>query len=170
MDQIDSALLILRIWAGFVIIAHGINHGRSLEGTANWFSKVGFRQAKLNALLSSAMEVAVGLALITGLLTSFAAAGLAATMVVAFWSIHRFAGFFVFHRPDEGYEYVFTLLAIALALAVGGPGAASIDAALGIDGTLSGSVGAGIFALGLFAAAGQLAMFWRKPIKEGNPT
>jgi putative oxidoreductase len=169
MDQFDAALLILRLWAGFVIIAHGINHGRSLDGTASWFGKVGFRQAKLNALLSSAMEVAVGLALITGLLTSFAAAGLAATMFVAFWAIHRFAGFFVFYRPDEGYEYVFTLMAVALALAIAGPGTVSIDAALGIDGTLSGWVGAGIFALGLLAAAGQLAMFWRKPIKEELP-
>lgn len=169
MEQIDIALLILRIWAGFVIIAHGINHGRNLEGTANWFSKVGFRRAKLNAFLSSGMEVVVGLALITGLLTSFAAAGLAATMIVAFWSIHRFAGFFVFHRPDEGYEYVFTLLAIALALAIGGPGAVSVDATLGIGGSLSGWVGAGIFALGLVAATGQLATFWRKPIKEELP-
>ena len=170
MDQVDIALLVLRVWAGIVIIAHGINHGKSLKGTARWFGKVGFRQAKLNAFLSSATEVAVGLALIAGLLTSFAAAGLAAIMFVAFWSIHRFVGFFVFHRPDEGYEYVFTLVAIALGLAVAGPGAISIDASLGIDGTLSGGVGAGIFALGLFAAIGQLAMFWRKPITEETLT
>lgn len=159
-------MLILRLWAGVVIIAHGINHGRNLEGTARWFAKVGFRQAKVNAFLSSAMELAVGLGLVLGLLTSFAAAGLVATMFVAFWSIHRFAGFFVFHRPDEGYEYVGTLAAISLALAVGGPGSFSIDRALGIENMLSGAVGAGIFALGLLAAAGQLAMFWRKPIKE----
>ena len=170
MDQVDIALLVLRVWAGLVIIAHGINHGKSLKGTASWFDKVGFKQAKFNAFLSSATEVAVGLALIAGLLTSFGAAGLAAIMFVAFWSIHRFVGFFVFHRPDEGYEYVFTLVAIALALAVAGPGALSIDASLGIDGTLSGGVGAGIFVLGLLAAIGQLAMFWRKPITEELPT
>ncbi len=46
---------------------------------------------------------------------------LLATMFVAFWAIHRFVGFFVFHRPDEGYEYVFTLMAISLALAIAGP-------------------------------------------------
>ena len=169
MNKVDIALLVLRVWAGIIMIAHGINHGRSLDGTASWFGKVGFRQPKLNAFLSSAMEVAIGLALITGLLTSFAAAALAATMFVAFWSIHRFVGFFVFHRPDEGYEYVFTLMAVALALALAGPGAVSIDAILELDGTLSGWVGAGIFALGLLVAAGQLAMFWRKPIKEGQP-
>jgi len=166
MEYIDIALLIMRLWAGFVIIAHGINHGRSLKGTAAWFAKVGFKAPQLNAFISSAMEITVGLALIFGLLTSVAAAGLAATMFVAFWSIHRFAGFFVFHRPDEGYEYVATLAVIALALAIIGPGSASVDAALGLDETLSGAVGAGIFGLGILAAGGQLATFWRKPVKE----
>lgn len=170
MNKIDIALLILRLWAGVVIIAHGINHGRSLEGTAAWFGKVGFKSPQLNAFLSSAMEITVGLALIAGLLTSVAAAGLAATMFVAFWSIHRFAGFFVFHRPDEGWEYVATLAAIALALSIAGPGSASVDAALGLDETLSGAVGAGIFGLGILAAAGQLATFWRKPVKEDTTT
>ena len=149
MTRTDTALLILRLWAGFVIIAHGINHGRSLEGTANWFGKVGFRKPKMNALLSFINEIAIGLALIIGLLTSVAAAGLAATMVIAFWSIHRFAGFFVFRRPDEGYEYVATLTAIAAVIAIAGPGAASIDAVLGIDETLSGVVGAAILGAGL---------------------
>ncbi|MEA1902944.1 MAG: DoxX family protein [Actinomycetota bacterium] len=166
MDNFDIALLILRLWAGLVFIAHGLNHGRSLEGTANWFESVGFRQPRLNAFLSSANEIAIGTALIFGILTSVAAAGLAATMFVAFWSIHRFAGFFNFHRPDEGYEYVATLAVIALALTIAGPGSASLDSALGIAENLDGWVGAGIFGLGILAAVGQLATFWRKPEKE----
>lgn len=170
MDQVDVALLILRLWAGLVIVAHGVNHGRSLKGTASWFEKVGFKQPALNAFLSSAFEIAVGLGLIFGILTSVAAAGLAASMFVAFWAIHRHVGFFVFHRPDEGYEYVATLAAIALAIAIAGPGTASVDAALGIDSTLSGLVGAGIFGLGLLAAVGQLITFWRKPVKEEATT
>lgn len=166
MDNFDIALLILRLWAGLVFIAHGINHGKSLEGTANWFESKGFRQARLNAFLSSANEIAIGLALIFGILTAVAAAGLAATMFVAFWSIHRFAGFFNFHRPDEGYEYVATLAVIALALTITGPGSASLDSSLGIAENLDGWVGAGIFGLGILAAVGQLATFWRKPEKE----
>ncbi|MFQ5523430.1 MAG: DoxX family protein [Acidimicrobiia bacterium] len=166
MSKIDLALLILRLWAGVVIIAHGINHGRNLEGTANWFRSKGFRAARLNAFLSSANEVAIGVALIVGLLTSVAAAGLAATMFVAFWSIHRFAGFFVFHRPDEGYEYVATLTVVSLVLAVAGPGSVSVDASLGIAESLDGWAGAAIFAAGVLAAVGQLATFWRKPVKE----
>ena len=91
-------------------------------------------------------------------------------MFVAFWSIHRFVGFFVFHRPDEGYEYVATLAVVALALAIMGPGSASVDAALDLDESLSGAIGAGIFAAGILAAVGQLATFWRKPIKEETKT
>ena len=163
MDQIDTAMLVLRVWLGIVMLAHGINHARSQEGTARWFEKVGFKAPELNARLSAGNEIAIGLALIAGLLTAVAAAALVATMLVAFWSIHRFAGFFVFHRPDEGYEYVATLAVAALVLAIVGPGAVSVDAAIGIDDNLSGAVGAGIVGLGLLPGAGQLAVFWRKP-------
>ena len=166
MEPTDFALLVVRLWAGGVMIAHGANHARSLQGTANWFASVGFSAPRFNALLSAVNELAIGFALIFGLLTAPAAAGSAATMLVAFWAIHRFAGFFVFHRPDEGYEYVVTLIVVALALAMLGPGAISVDAVIGIDETLNGWVGAGIFVGGLAAGAGLLAAFWRRPETE----
>jgi putative oxidoreductase len=168
MTAIDVALLLLRLWAGFVIIAHGVNHGRTLEGTARWFASKGFKNEKLNARISALNEIAIGVALIAGLLTSVAAAGLVATMFVAFWSIHRFAGFFNFHRPDEGYEYVATLAVIALALAIAGPGRFSVDEAIGIAGNLDEWVGLVIVGGGLLVAAGQLATFWRKPVDDGG--
>lgn len=168
MTEVDYALLALRAWAGIVMLAHGINHGRSLEGTAAWFEKKGWRAPRLNALLSSVSEVAVGLGLIVGLLTPIAAAALAATMVAAFWTVHRFSGFFVFRRPDEGYEYVATLAVVALAVAILGPGEISIDAALGLDESLTGTTGALIFAGGLLAGVGQVAALWRKPAQTGD--
>jgi putative oxidoreductase len=158
---IDVALLILRVWVGVVMVAHGINHGRSIDRTASWFEKVGFKAPRANALLSAIGEVAIGVALMLGLGTAVAAAGLAAIMAVAFWSIHRFAGFFVFHRPDEGYEYVATLTVIALALALSGPGSLSLDVALRIE--VTGWAGAAILAAGLAVAGVQLAVLWRKP-------
>jgi putative oxidoreductase len=169
MDQIDTAMLVLRVWMGIVMLAHGINHARTQEGTARWFEKVGFRSPELNARLSAANEIAIGLALIAGLLTTIASAGLVATMLVAFWAIHRFSGFFVFHRPDEGYEYVATLAVAALVLAILGPGSVSLDAAIGLDDNLNGALGAGIIGLGLLAGVGQLAAFWRKPAADDGP-
>lgn len=168
MNEIDFALTLLRVWAGIVILAHGINHGRTLEGTAQWFAKKGFRSAPLNARISAANEIALGLGLIAGLLTTVAAAGLAATMFVAFWSIHRFVGFFNFHRPDEGYEYVTTLAVVALIIAILGPGSVSLDSTLGIADDLDGWVGAAIVGAGLVVAFLQLAMFWRKPTTGGS--
>lgn len=163
MEVTEFVVLAARVWAGVVMLAHGINHARSLEGTANWFRKVGFKSPEMNARMSAAGELAIGLGLITGVLTSFAAAGLVATMTVAFWSIHRFAGFFVFHRPDEGYEYVATLAMLALVIATVGPGPVSGDAVFGIEDTFNGEAGVVIVALGVLAGALQLAAFWRRP-------
>lgn len=166
MELTDLALLVLRGWAGVVMLAHGVNHARTLDGTARWFGKVGFRAPRMNALLSAGNELLIGLVLIAGFLTPVAAAGLAATMLVAFWSIHRFAGFFVFHRPDEGYEYVATLAVLALVAAIVGPGEYSVDALLGWTGTLTGTTGLVIYGAGLALAAVQLAIFWRRPEKD----
>lgn len=164
MTPLDAAALALRVWLAVVMLKHGWHHARSLEGTANWFASKGFRHAPVQARLSAAGEFAIGAALLAGLLTPFAAAGLIATMTVAFWSIHRFAGFFVFARPDEGYEYVVTLSVAALVLAVIGPGSISVDAAIGI--TLDGWTGGAIALAGLVAAAGQLALTWRRPVPK----
>jgi putative oxidoreductase len=166
MSEIDYAALILRCWVGVVMLAHGINHARSLEGTSRWFAKVGFRSPDLNARLSAFNEIAVGVILIAGFLTPVAAAAVAGTMLVAFWSIHRFAGFFVFRRPDEGYEYVATLAVAALVIAIVGAGRVSVDRALGWAENMDGWVGAMIWALGVVIGAGQLALFWRRPIQE----
>lgn len=164
MNPADAVLLMLRLWLGVVMVAHGINHGRNLDGTARWFSKIGFRQARLQARLSAAGEVLIGLGIAVGFLTPVAAAGLVAVMFTAFWTVHRFAGFFVFHRPDEGWEYVATLAVAAVALATLGPGFVSVDAVLGI--ALDGWVGLAIALAGVVAAAGQLVLFWRKPASD----
>lgn len=168
MNESDFALLVLRVWVGVVMLAHGINHARTQEGTTKWFDDVGFRSPRMNAMISAGAEVAIGAGLIAGLLTSVAAAALAATMLVAFWSIHRFVGFFVFKRPTEGYEYVVTLVVVAVVVAILGPGSVSIDSALGLADDLDGMVGALIVGVGLLAGAGQLAVFWRRPSGVGR--
>ncbi len=163
MEVIEYVVLAARVWAGVVMLAHGINHARSQEGTANWFQKIGFKAPEMNAKMSAASELAIGLGLIFGVLTSFAAAGLVATMVVAFWSVHRFSGFFVFRRPNEGYEYVATLAMLALVIATVGPGPVSGDALFGIEETFNGATGALIVGAGVLVGALQLAALWRRP-------
>lgn len=159
----DAILLALRMWLGIVMVAHGYHHARSLEGTAKWFASKGFRNASLFAGASAAGEFAIGAGLIVGFLTPFAAAGLVTVAATAFWTIHRFAGFYVFKRPDEGWEYVGTLAVAAIVVAALGPGSYSIDSALGWAGSLDGWVGLAVIAGGLVVAAGQLAVAWRRP-------
>lgn len=160
-DQINAAMLILRVGVGGVILAHGIKHARGRIKTSNWFGSLGFRQPQLQWFFSTATEIGVGVLLIAGALTSLAAAGLIGIMTVAFWTVHRFAGFWVTARPDEGWEYVFVLTVAAFALAILGPGEISVDSALDIVSTFNGWVGAALGVAGIALAFVQMATFWR---------
>jgi putative oxidoreductase len=163
MEPIDWALGILRVAVGVTIIAHGVNHGRNIDGTERWFSRVGFKQARLQALASASIEILAGSALVLGLLTQLAAAAVIGVMTTAAGAIHRFNGYFIF-RPGEGWEYVNVLAWASLAIAIAGPGSISLDGVLGVD--LSGWPGAAIGMSGFAAGVLLLAMFWRRPEKE----
>ena len=159
-DSIDWAMMTLRGVAGVVMLAHGVKHARGRTKTANWFGSIGFRMPDLQWFASTATEVGVGILLIAGLGTTFASAGLVAVTVVAFWTVHRAAGFWVTARPDEGWEYVLVLGSVGLAIAIAGPGAFSIDAAIGIEDVLDGWVGAAVVGGGVAAAAAQIVVFF----------
>lgn len=163
MEPVELLTTVLRVWIGVVMLAHGINHARRLDGTAKWFGKVGFRASRRQAQASAFGEIVIGVSMLTGFLTSLAAFGVVAVMSVAFWSIHRFAGFFVFARPDEGYEYVVTLALAAVGVATIGPGPLSIDAMVGVAADLDGWTGMAMAAAGVAAATVQLALSWRRP-------
>jgi len=171
MDTFNAALLILRIGLGIVFLAHGIKHAMGKQKTSAWFASIGFRQPDLQWLASTATEIGVGVLLIVGFLSGFAAAGVIGIMTVAFWTVHRKVGFFItaFMQEGndvEGYEYVMTLAIAALVLAVAGPGEWSVDWAIEFDGAtvaelLDGWIGAILAAGGVAASAAQLATFWR---------
>jgi putative oxidoreductase len=160
MTAFDVAMLILRVGIGLVILAHGVNHARGRDRTTKWFGSIGFRSPGMQWFFSTATEIGVGVLLVVGALTSLAAAGLVAVMFVAFWSVHRTNGFFIF-RPGEGWEYVATLALTGLVIAIGGPGTVSVDDAVDLAVKLDGWVGAAIVAAGLALAAVQLAVFFR---------
>ena len=69
-DQADLTRLLLRTAIGGTMIAHGIRHARTLNGTAGWFESIGFRQPRLQAKLSAAVVWLMGaLAIVTMLYT-----------------------------------------------------------------------------------------------------
>ncbi len=173
----DLAQLLIRVTLGAVMIMHGKNHlwGKGgVEGTTRWFASLGFRPAKVHALMSGYGELAAGAGLIFGFLTTFACAAVIATMCVAGWAAHRPNGFFIFR---DGYEYVLVMGVGALAVAILGPGGISLDASFGIvdydDPTSAGLVGrtGGLLAFigGVGGAATLLATSWR-PVKKDAPS
>jgi putative oxidoreductase len=156
----ETARLLLRTVVGGTMIAHGVRHGRTLDGTARWFGGIGFRRPGLQARVSAAVEIGAGGALLTGTATPLAAAAVIGTMAVAGRTVHVKNGYFI---VDEGYEYVLSLAAAAAAAAALGPGRISVDSLLRAD-RLSGAKAA-LLAVGLGAAGAvaQLAVFWRPP-------
>lgn len=153
------ARLLLRAAVGGTMVAHGVKHGRSLEGTAGWFGSIGFRHPRTQALASAVVEIGSGAALVAGIGTPLAAGAVVGTMGVAAYSVHRPNGFFI---TAEGYEYVMNLAAAAVALAGLGAGCWSLDRALGWEGRPRAGRAASLAAgLGSGAAAAQLAAFHR---------
>ena len=164
-NQVWFGLLILRVAVGVTMIAHGYNHiyrGGKIKGTAGWFTSLGMKPGIVHAWLASITELAAGTALILGLLTPLAAGAIVGTLGVAFITNHRKAGFFVFARPTEGWEYLMNLVAMCIAIACLGAGRWSLDNAIGfhLDGWW-GLVAAAVIGFG--GAAALLIACWRPP-------
>ena len=160
MEATDVALLTIRVCVGLTLVAHGLNHafgGGKIAGTARWFEGLGLRPGIVHAWSSVLAELAAGLGLAFGLLTPLACAAGIGVMTVAGVISHRRNGFFVF---KDGYEYVLMIAVLCAAVAVAGPGAASIDNALGLQ--MAGVSGLAVaVGLGLVGAGLLLALAWR---------
>jgi putative oxidoreductase len=171
-NQIDLAMLILRVAAGLMIMMHGYAHvwkgGKSaIAGTAGWFGSMGMRPPLVQAWLASITELGAGALLVLGFLTPLAAAGLFGVMVVAFLIAHRSNGFFIYN-PGQGWEYVAMIMAIALAIGAVGGGKWSLDNAFNID-VFRGWRGlATVVIAGGGGALALLATCWRPPAKPAE--
>jgi putative oxidoreductase len=129
----DLGLLALRLGIGGTLVAHGAQKlfgafgGGGLEGTAGAMHAMGFRPGKRNAVLAGASEAGGGALLALGLATPVGGASAAAAMAAAAF-VHKPNGFFA---TSGGFEYPAVLGLASAALAVGGPGRFSLDAATG---------------------------------------
>ncbi|GAA3088300.1 DoxX family protein [Streptomyces roseofulvus] len=130
----DTGILILRLLVGLLVAGHGVQKvsthlgGRGLEGGTEEFRADGFRGGVLTALAAGGGQIGSGLLLAAGLLTPLAATGVVGVMTVALTVKWRH-GLWV---QNDGYEYPLVLIGTAAALAATGPGAWSLDAALGL--------------------------------------
>ncbi|MGH3349160.1 MAG: DoxX family protein [Nocardioides sp.] len=126
----DLGLLLARLLIGAVLIAHGWQKfvTYTIDGTAQSFEVMGVPAPAAAAIFAAVVELIGGALLVLGLLTPVAAALIVLDMVGAFWFAHRSSGVFV---GEGGWELVAVIAALAIALAVAGPGRASIDHAIG---------------------------------------
>jgi putative oxidoreductase len=90
-----------------------------------------------------------------------AAAMIVSVMLVATVTVHLAKGFFL---QNGGYEYNLALATGALAMAFTGPGAISLDAALGIDWSGNGW-GVTALVLALVGSVAQLLTRTRVPVQ-----
>ncbi|HSJ09882.1 MAG TPA: DoxX family protein [Longimicrobiales bacterium] len=127
--QLDTGLAVLRAVVGIIFIMHG---GQKLfvyglDGVSGGFAQMGVPLAGVMGPLVGFVEFFGGIALVLGLLTRLASAGLAFVMVGAILLVHLPAGFFA---PD-GYEFPLSLLGASVLLALAGAGGYSVDAVIG---------------------------------------
>ncbi len=93
------------------------------------FEKQGFKPAWLWTCLVILGEFGGGLSLAFGFLTPLGAAGIFGVMLMAIVKSHWKNGFW---NSKRGYEFPLSLLTIAVAIGLIGPGAYSLDALFGI--------------------------------------
>ena len=164
----DLGLLILRLVFGALFIGHGTQKlfgwfgGHGPSGTGGFLRSLGFQPGRPFAVVNGLAEAGGGLLLVLGLLTPVAAAAIIGVMVTATIAVHLPNGIW---NQNGGVEFTVTNIAIAQALAFVGPGAYSLDAALGLD--LSGTW-FGLAALVLGGVAALLTLAVRRHPEVGH--
>ena len=163
MNKVDATMAILRISMGTSIAYHGINKARGLAGTTSWFSSIGMKWAKHQAVIAASTEIIAGVGLTFGLMTPLSCVAVIALMTVAIITVHARVGYFIF-LPNGGWEYCASIIAVATSISMIGPGTFSIDNWLNMNQSFD------LFALpiGVAGALCHLALCWRP--RNNTPT
>ena len=129
-------LLILRVVVGLILAGHGAQKlfgwwgGQGMDGWTQTVAKLRIRPAQPWAWVAALAEFGGGILLALGFLSPLGNLAIAGSMLVAIATVHLSRGFWV---TKGGYEFNLALIAAVAALALTGPGAYSLDAALRIQ-------------------------------------
>jgi putative oxidoreductase len=131
--MINFGLLIIRLVIGILFMGHGAQKlfgwfgGYGLKGTGGWLESIGMKPGVTMALLAGLTELVGGILFASGLLTPLAGIMIAATMVIGIAKVHGPNGLWA---TSNGYEYNLVLIAIAIGIALVGPGQYALDTLL----------------------------------------
>jgi putative oxidoreductase len=135
----DIGLMILRVGLGALLIAHGLQKafgwwgGTGFGGFEQSLAELGFQHARVLSYAGIGAELGAGTLLVLGLFTPLAAAAALAYLLNALLAAvvaQPASGYFPFFLP-EGHEYQVTLIVLAAALVLTGPGRYGFDAGRG---------------------------------------
>jgi putative oxidoreductase len=105
--DLTNGLNILRIICGLFLFPHVLGKfaaGTASAATVGFFAKAGFHPPELWVYIAAASETAVGIALVLGICTRFAAVGGFALLAIAVYSLQVVKGF-GWTWNTGGYEY-----------------------------------------------------------------
>jgi putative oxidoreductase len=156
-----TGLLLLRVVVGVALVGHGTQKlfgwfgGHGPRTTGAFFEMVGYRPGVLFAVMAGLSEAGGGSLLALGFLTPLAGAAVIGVMLNAASSLRDRGPWII----NGGWEYTVVLATAGASIALTGPGAASVDNALGLDWSTAWGIGG--IALGVVAAIVTLGM--RRP-------
>jgi len=162
---LSAGLLVARLVFGLIMTAHGAQKllgwfgGYGLDATGEFLVQLGFRPARLFAILASLSEVVAGLLVAAGFLGPIGPALMLSVMIVAAVTVHWPNGLFAM---GNGIELPLLYGAVAVVLALTGPGLFSLDALFGLESLWSPALAAGALAVGILGGIGNLAA--RRPL------
>jgi putative oxidoreductase len=119
----DAGLLIIRVVLGIIMLVHGWPKVTNLGGTIEGFTGMGIPLPALAAVFATVAEVGGGLLMLLGVLTDIAGLLFTIDMLGAITFVHAKNGFLV---SEGGVEWPLALVAMALGIALVGPGRYSV--------------------------------------------
>lgn len=158
-QMVSAGLLAARLVLGPLMAAHGAQKlfgwfgGPGLRAAGGMMEHLGFRPGLPFALAAGATEFAAGVLVMLGLLGPAGPALTVSVMLVAAVSAHLKNGLWA---QNGGYELALVYAAVAVALALTGPGAFSADAALGLSWLSAPAYAAIALAVGIIGGAANL--------------
>lgn len=126
-------LLVIRLVIGLTFAAHGAQKlfgwfgGYGIEGMTGYFESIGLKPGKQLAILAGAGELLAGMLFAIGLFTPAAAAVMTVIMLVAIRTVTGKNGYWI---TANGSEYGIAIIAVAIGVALTGPGRFAVDALL----------------------------------------